>query len=196
MTDVTPMMLPNELSEARRMSFEEFDAIVARRPDHEHWELVEGYPVMMTPPVFLHQRIVLNVLRALLPAAATTREWEVLPGIGLSLKTEASAVVPDIAIIRPPANSLERWSDDALVVFEVLSPSTRDRDLRWKRTVYSRLPSLLYYVMIEQNEPLVRFAARSDAFRITDVTDGALHLPELGLQIPVDAIYGPAAHQR
>jgi Uma2 family endonuclease len=38
------------------------------RPDEEHWELIGGVPVMMTPPNRRHQRITSN-LEALLNAA-------------------------------------------------------------------------------------------------------------------------------
>jgi len=35
-----------------------------------------------------------------------------------------------------------------IVAFEVLSPSTEGRDLRWKRTAYTSLPSLTHYIAI------------------------------------------------
>ena len=33
-----------------RMSGTEFRSFQTKRPDHERWELIEGVPVMMTPP--------------------------------------------------------------------------------------------------------------------------------------------------
>ena len=38
-----------------------FRAWLKSRPDEEHWELIEGIPVMMTPPNRRHQRIASNL---------------------------------------------------------------------------------------------------------------------------------------
>jgi Uma2 family endonuclease len=50
------------------LSVASFRAWLASRPDEEHWELIGGVPVMMTPPNRRHQRIASN-LEALLNAA-------------------------------------------------------------------------------------------------------------------------------
>src|SRR5260370_26027846 len=50
------------------LSVAAFRAWLASRPDEEHWELIEGVPMMMTPPNRRHQRIASN-LETLLNAA-------------------------------------------------------------------------------------------------------------------------------
>src|SRR5712675_1328151 len=50
------------------LSVGSFRAWLASRPDEEHWELIEGVPMMMTPPNRRHQRIASN-LENLLNAA-------------------------------------------------------------------------------------------------------------------------------
>jgi Uma2 family endonuclease len=40
---------------------------------------------------------------------------------------------------------------DMMVAFEILSPSTPERDLHWKRDAYAALPSLLHYAVIAQD---------------------------------------------
>ena len=45
-----------------------FRSWLTSRPDEEHWELIEGLPVMMTPPNRRHQKIVYN-LEVILNAA-------------------------------------------------------------------------------------------------------------------------------
>jgi Uma2 family endonuclease len=50
------------------LSVASFRAWLASRPDEEHWELIEGIPMMMTAPNRRHQRITGN-LEALLNAA-------------------------------------------------------------------------------------------------------------------------------
>jgi len=51
-----------------------------------------------------------------------------------------------------------------IVAFEVLSPSTERRNLRWKRTAYTSLPSLTHYIAITQDAVEVIVFARDDDF--------------------------------
>lgn len=39
------------------MSGPEFRAFQDRRPDYERWELLRGFPMMMTPPTIAHNRM-------------------------------------------------------------------------------------------------------------------------------------------
>lgn len=55
------------------MSGTEFRAFQAERPDHERWELIEGIPVMMMPPLMEHNVIATN-LQMLLNAALRTHD--------------------------------------------------------------------------------------------------------------------------
>ena len=50
---------------AHRMSASEFRAFEAGRPEHERWELIAGVPVMMVPPLLVHNRIADNLTRLL-----------------------------------------------------------------------------------------------------------------------------------
>ena len=77
------------------------------------------------------------------------------------------------------------------VVFEVLSPSTKDYDFGTKFEHYRRLPSLREYVMVHQEEArvvqLIRQAAGEWLMR--DVTDGALRLKSIGVEVPLTELY-------
>src|SRR5437016_14640207 len=44
-----------------RMTVELFRTFVEGRPDEEHWELIDGVAMMMTPPTRAHQRIASNL---------------------------------------------------------------------------------------------------------------------------------------
>jgi Uma2 family endonuclease len=78
-----------------------------------------------------------------------------------------------------------------IAAFEVLSPSTEDRDLRWKRTAYTGLPSLTHYIVIAQDAVDVVVFARDSGFaerRCTSLGD-SLELPALGISLPLSEIY-------
>lgn len=64
---------------------------------------------------------------------------------------------PDVVVVSTdPLGTRDR--SDVIVAFEVLSPSTKDRDLNWKREAYTSLASLTHYVVIAQDavEVIVR----------------------------------------
>jgi Uma2 family endonuclease len=76
-------------------------------------------------------------------------------------------------------------------VIEVLSESTADRDLRWKRKVYARLASVMYYVVIAQDAVEVVIFAREAKFaeQQLEAIDATLDLPSLGISLPLAEIY-------
>ena len=78
-----------------------------------------------------------------------------------------------------------------IVAFEVLSPSTASRDLRWKRTAYTSLASLTHYVVIAQDAVDVVVFARDAGFaeRHLRSLGDSLELPSLGISLPLSEIY-------
>jgi hypothetical protein len=59
------------------------------------------------------------------------------------------ALVGAVGTIRRDPYSRE--TRNVLAAFEILSPSTEERDLRWKRMAYPTLPPLTHYVVIAQD---------------------------------------------
>jgi Uma2 family endonuclease len=176
------------------MTVEEFFAFTDTRPDEEKWELIEGEPVLNATANRLHQRILANLnflLGALERQAA--RPWEAIPGIGVRVSS-GNLPVPDI-LIRPNAtprgDAMGRECDDIIVAFEVLSPSTKDRDLRWKRHAYTGLPSLTHYVVVAQDIAEIVVFERATGFAERRLTGSAavLEIAPLGISLPLAEIY-------
>ena len=175
------------------MAIAEFYAFTETRPDEERWELIEGEPVMNASPSRLHQIIFKNVTVALELALRGSLSWEVLPGLGLKLSA-ISRPEPDI-IVRlkgaPYGDATSRDCDDAVVVFEMLSPSAANRDLRWKRKSYTSLPSVTDYVVIAQDAVEIVVYERKTGFaeRRLETIGAALELSDLGVTLPLSKIY-------
>jgi Uma2 family endonuclease len=176
------------------MTVEEFYAFTDTRPDEEKWELIDGEPVLNASPSELHQRIVKNlghVLTNLELRPGTT--WEMLPGLGVRV-SDTSRPEPDVVIIPLAGDStdpLRRDRNDIIVAFEVLSPSTASRDLRWKRSAYTTLPSLTHYIVIAQDTVEVVVFAREDGFterRLRSISD-SLELQSIGITLRLSDIY-------
>ena len=176
------------------MTVEEFFAFTDRRPDDEKWELIDGEPILNATPSFLHQQIAGNVFEHLrMLARQQPRSWIAISGIGVRI-LDTKLPVPDI-LVRPKnaprGNPTSRECDDMIVAFEVLSPSTADGDLRWKRIAYSTLPSLTHYVVIAQDAVDVVVFARETGFaeRRLKTLEAALELPSLGIRLSLSDIY-------
>jgi Uma2 family endonuclease len=177
----------------RPMTMDEFYAFTETRPDGEKWELIEGKPVLNASPSPIHQWIVINVVVALKNREREIKApWVVLSDIGVRV-SERDRPEPDV-LVYPCENrraDAQRDRNDVLVVFEVLSPSTEDRDLGWKRKAYASLASLTHDIVISQDAVDVIVFARDDAFegRRFRSLDKAVDLRSLGISLPLAEIY-------
>src|SRR5215475_10559635 len=168
------------------MTVEEFYAFTDRQPDEEKWELIDGEPVLNAAPSRLHQRIVKNILVAL---AIRERElnvsWDVLPGLGVRV-SKVNRPEPDVLILPLVGSSSDpqgRDRSDVIVAFEVLSPSTKERDLGWKRAAYTKLPTLTHYIVVAQDAVDVVVFGRTNGFaeeRLQSLGD-SVELNSLGI---------------
>jgi len=176
------------------MTVEEYFSFTDTRPDNEKWELIDGEPILNASPSGLHQAILhnLDVLLGIMQLQQP-QAWECTPGLGVRV-SDVSLPEPDLFIL--PAGTIERdplsrETRDVLVAFEILSPSTAERDLRWKRVAYTSLPSLKYYVVVAQDAVDVVVFARETGFtehRIRSL-NGSVELPALGIALPLEGIY-------
>jgi Uma2 family endonuclease len=139
-----------------------------------------------------HQRIVRNVIVALENRARElTASWEVPPGLGIRVSDPPE---PGVVVAPPESTSLdsrERDTSDVIVAFEILSPSTKKRDLRWKRMAYPSLPSLTHYVVIAQYVGEVIVFARDEEFagRGLRSLNDTIEMRSLCISLPVAEIY-------
>jgi len=108
-----------------RLSVTAFRAWCATRSDEERWELIDGVPVMTTPPTLAHQRIASN-LENLLNAALETAKLplEAFQRAGINLTgTDSYDPEPDVAVIDRPQDPDQRYSDRFYLAAEVVSRS-------------------------------------------------------------------------
>lgn len=180
--------------DTRPMKVDEFYAFTDARPDNEKWELIDGEPVLNASPSRWHQRIIKNLTVILATQERKSGvSWEVLPGLGVRV-SETNRPEPDVLILPKHGRSADpqgRDRSDVFVAFEILSPSTTDRDLRWKRTAYTSLPSLTHYVVIAQDAVDIVVFARETGFaeqRLQSLDD-SLELPALGISLLLAEIY-------
>ncbi len=174
------------------LSVASFRAWLGSRPDEEHWELIEGVPMMMAPPNRRHQRIATN-LENLLNGALKRHNpaLAAYQAIGVNIvSTVPYDPEPDIAVIREEENSDPRYADRFYLVGEVLSDSDKDV-IEGKRDIYRAHPSCTCILLVRQDRAEITVHLRTaDGWRSQVLRAGdALTLPEFGLACAVKDVY-------
>lgn len=102
-------------------------------PEGTPLELCDGMLVKQPSPRYGHQRIQMAILQALVATAGQAR---VVAGPVDVLVDELNVFVPDIVVFGDGPDAVPDDEDQyvgvPVVVFEILSPSTRDRDRNYK----------------------------------------------------------------
>ena len=169
-----------------------YRAWLESRPDEEHWELIEGVPMMMTPPNRRHQRIASN-LESLLNASLKRHDSPLTTyqNIGINIvSTVPYDPEPDVAVIREDENPDPRYADRFYLVAEVLSDSDKSV-IEGKRDIYRAHPSCSCILLVRQDRMEIVVDRRTDAGWSTQTLNGEdrLVLPEFGLHCTVKDVY-------
>lgn len=184
--------MPAKLAEADQMTIEEFLAFYDSRADGEKWELIEGVAIMSPSPTDWHQRIVLNITSALDAAKLKSGgSWTALLGIGTKVPVSPHSLPQPDAFVMEGEMQGAHVTDDALILFEVLSKSNTRTDQAWRRRVYASIPNCQHYVTLSTKSAEVTRYDRADGWRGLTLTglDAALELPAIATTIPLRDIY-------
>ena len=135
------------------MTVEEFLAFTETRPDEERWELIEGRPVLQASPTKSHQIIANNIVRLAVVLEAQTKRatWVPLHGVGTIVPVSPNSLPqPDVMVLENAlaGDDFSNFTDDALVLFEVISRSNTGADQAWRRRVYASIPNCQHYVTV------------------------------------------------
>jgi Uma2 family endonuclease len=179
-----------------RMTIELFRAFYASRPDEEHWELINGVAMMMTPATMAHQRIASNFEHALLEALEIhAPHLTALQAIGVNIAPaiddydpEPDVVVVESAAAEEPGG---RYANRFYLVAEVVSVSDRV-DIESKCAVYKLHEACKFIVIFQQDRCDVRIHRRTATGWTEEQLanpDDVLNLPEFGLRCRVADLY-------
>jgi Uma2 family endonuclease len=186
---------------SKRMTVAEFLEWAMRRPEGERWELIDGEPVPTRGPTPAHAMAAETVVHARIKRridhvlseglAKEGHDCEVFVS-GPKVQIDANtAFEPDVVVTcaKVPDGLLV---PEPLIVVEVLSASTRDRDFTIKLAGYAALPSVAHYLLVETQRRLIvhhHRAGGEQEFRTSIVRTGIRRLEPPGLDLDVDAIY-------
>jgi Uma2 family endonuclease len=173
-----------------RMSREQFlDWASARE---ERYEFDGFQPVAMTGGTTRHNIISLNLHRSLFDRLKGSSCRPLGPDTGVATVDDAIRY-PDALITCAKFADTERLVPGVIVVFEVISPTSGRIDRIVKVREYNAVPTIQRYVILEYNSIGLTVFARggaSEPWIATTLTAGeTLQIPEIGIEIPVDALY-------
>ena len=181
-----------KLAPEDQMTIEEFLAFTDTRPDEERWELIEGKPVMNPSPVQLHQIVASNIVSLLMQKKqAAGASWIPLLGVGTRVPISPNSLPQPDVYVQSVSDFESHITDDALVLFEVLSKSNSKADQAWRRRVYASVPNCQHYVTVSLKAIEVTVFHRSSGWKplvVSALTD-TLELPTLGVALPLEHLY-------
>lgn len=184
--------MPAKIAEVEQMTIEEFLAFTGARPDGERWELIEGVAVSNPSPTQWHQIIAGNILSHLIAIkAAAGAPWLPMMGVGTRVPVSPNSLPqPDVYVQAGKALD-SSVTDDALVLFEVLSRSNSKADRAWRKRVYSSVPNCQHYVTVSHSSAEVVRHDRAAGWQGETGTGLAatLSLPAIDVTIPLSTIY-------
>jgi len=173
----------------RLMSLEDYLAFEEKSPIKH--EFVAGEVHAMTGTTTRHNLIEQNVVRKLHPAARA-RGCRVFAE-AVKLKAVADRIYyPDVIVACGPAAEVELIVEEALIVVEISSPSTRATDRREKLDAYQRMPALQVYLIVEQRWRKVVAYQRDVAgewLKSEFEGEGEIQLSPLATRLTLDEIY-------
>lgn len=177
---------------ARQLAYLSVEAyLTGERESEIRHEYVDGVAYAMAGASVNHNQITANVLTELRMHFKQT---------GVDCRPFSSDLLvrtgkdryryPDVVVVCDEQFLDDYSTESPVLIVEVLSKATRQRDRQVKRLEYLQLPSLQEYMLIEQDTVEVEVFRRSDSWRPSYYYWGDMVVLEsVGLSLSVESIY-------
>lgn len=112
--------------------------------------------------------------------------------VRIQLPTHVRFYYPDAMVVCQSNPEGSSFQDSPSVVVEVLSRRTRRIDEGEKKDAYLTIPSLVAYLLVEQESPDVVVFRRGEQGFLRQTYEGleaAIPLPEIGIELSLEEIY-------
>lgn len=155
--------------------------------DGLQYELADGILLVTPSPRPRHQRASMRLTALLL--AACPPELEVFAAPFDFRPTNTTSLQPDLLVVRREDVLEEGLSGTPLLVVEILSPSTRAKDLVLKRALYAEAGVPSYWVVDPSAPSVTLLSLLGDAYDETGSAAGACRV-DAPLPFPVSLVPG------
>lgn len=111
-------------------------------------------------------------------------------GSDMKIRVRDNFYYPDVLVDCDVDESQSHYSKTPVIIVEVLSPSTRKNDERYKLIEYLNIPTLQEYVLIEQDFADVTVYRKSDDWHCKHYFLGEdIYFESIDMKLSVDDIY-------
>ncbi|MBI3210107.1 MAG: Uma2 family endonuclease [Candidatus Solibacter usitatus] len=159
-------------------------------------EYFRGEMFAMSGGTYPHHVIAMNISGRLYSALEDRHCAVFAEGLRLRVSSSGLYTYPDVMVICGKPEFADGEKDtvtNPVLIFEVLSESTEDRDRGFKSTHYRSIPSVREFVIVSQTEPLVEMYRRQDdgTWIIMDIRglDATVQFASLGCSLSMRQIY-------
>ncbi len=189
----------NDSKSYRRVSYQEYLELV--ESSDQRYELIDGEIFLMTSPSFRHQILVneiswhLNNYFRNHKCSPLTSPLDIkLHGYAPKFKEDPNVVQPDLMVICDSENVTDgKYQGVPALLVEVLSPSTKKRDLILKLNLYLKSGVREYWIVDPENKKVIQyiFTENRDLKEVYDLDSDQIleseHFKEL--KIPLKKIF-------
>ena len=164
----------------------------------ERFERVDGVVRMMSGGTSGHDLIGANLIAALRPQLRSGPCAVQGSNLKVVARTAGAVMYADLFVRCSPLATTATTCETPVVVFEVLSNSTAQRDLTRKKYAYQSIPSVQAIVYVSQREAWVDIVRRTEhgwADGYVEGMEAVLELPEIGVAVPLALIYEDVAFE-
>ena len=175
--------------------------------EQEYWDLeeksevkhefVNGVPYAMAGGTLNHAKICGNVYSASKARLRGKRCEAVNSELKVKVEATGDSFYPDATIYCPPARFQGKGDHTLLtptVLFEVLSPKTKEFNRTGKMVFYQKIETLTDYILVDSEHISVEHWSRDNInedwlWRLYTKRSHVVRFPKLGLELPLEEIY-------
>lgn len=156
----------------------------------ERYEFIGGKIFAMVGASLAHNRIIRNLSYALQPVHRKPPCQVFAEGVKLTIGNDS--FYPDVLVNCSSLSMQAKWVTDAVLLAEVLSPSTEHQDRGSKLHRYTTLPGVRHYLIVSQEQQIIEHYSRSQdrswQFGLLGPPE-SVHLAAFDIDVPIAAIY-------
>jgi Uma2 family endonuclease len=147
----------------------------------------------MAAPSRAHRILAVNLAHRLAEALGDRAPCSAEAEAPIAVGRDDTCHVADLAVTCRPHEPGQQLTPEPLVIVEILSPSTENKDRKVKLPDYRTIPSVQEIVLVDQHQLYCEVHRRLDGGRwLTDLLRQAgarLRLESIGFDQPLSAIY-------
>jgi Uma2 family endonuclease len=170
--------------------------LLAERASEEKHEYYDGQVLAMSGAGLQHNDIQANLLINI-GHYLKSQDCRILPGdMRVTTPGQDAYMYPDALIVCDKPQLEDNIFDTLLnpvVIFEILSPSTRSIDKGRKFFFYQQIPSLQEYIMIDSRKKFIQLARKQSTsswtIEIIKEADVSLYIRTINFTLPLHEIY-------